>query len=146
MKKFCSLILAVAIALSFSSSVAFATSNSNGTFEFVPVSSTERINKYGDFWYEFDNSLISDYFSVTRSSITVTSITSTNTKTWFYIVLYKDSEKIGSLLCKDNGKEYSKTFDNLIVGETYHFIFSKFNYFNDDLVKGEGHITNISIR
>ena len=140
-KKALSFVLAIIISISSVFTVAFASESSDGNFEFAVPSDNERIDRHGDFWYEFEDSLISDYFKVTRSSITITSITSTNTKAWFYIVLRKDGEEVGSLLCKDNGKEYSKTFNNLVVGGMYHLTISKFNF----LVKGEGHITNISV-
>ena len=81
-------------------------------FEFVETSANKRIDENGDFTYAFMNAVISDYFKPTRTSITITSITSTETGAWFSITLFEANtgDKIGSLSCKDDGMEDSKTF------------------------------------
>lgn len=107
-----------------------------------------RINADGTFTYSFTSRLHSSIFTATSDKISLSFITSTNTKAYYYIALYDVTESTTNptfksmTQSKDNNTADSKTF-NVTKGRRYQLTFSKLNPKNYDLVSGRGTIYGI---
>ena len=106
---------------------------------------TPRINADGTFTYYFSDRLHSSTFTATSDKISLSFITSTNTKAYYYIALYDMTDdplypKYKSMTqSKDNNTADSKTF-NVKKGRKYRLTFSKVNPKNNDWIRGKGTI------
>ena len=97
-----------------------------------------------DFTFKFGSAVESTLFKPVRSSVTISCITSTTSGSWFRVTLYGPEDKsVGSFTAKDNGKEYSKSFNNLDTNKYYYFRLEKVNWANQSVIEGTGHVTNI---
>lgn len=108
-----------------------------------------RINADGSFTYSFSTRLHSDHFTATSDTISLSFITSTNTKAYYYIALYDVTDDPTAPTFKtmtqskdDSDKADSKTF-NVTKGRKYRLTFSKLNPRNTDTIKGKGTIYGI---
>lgn len=155
LKKIISILLVTTIIFCAFSMPSFAkpvndTYENDEYFEFAQPSQNERIDSNGNYTYRFHTEVRSDSFKPTRTSITITSITSTTSNSWFRITLYEyvssgDDKEIGYISCKDDGLEDSKTFTGLKTNATYYLVIRKTNWLNSNVVVGNGHITNITV-
>ncbi len=147
-KKFIAILLTVVLTLCTFSTIAYASDvpdkQSDEFIEFVLPDPLKRVNANGDFTFKFSSAVESTFFKPVRSSITISCITSTDSGAWFWVVLYDSSNnRIGSFTAKDNGKEYSKTFNDLDTSTYYSFILEKVNWTNEATIEGTGHVTNL---
>lgn len=152
-KKFFSLFLSAIMLITALPSSAYAddTSTDNEeSFEIVWYNEDgsivqPRIDSDGTFTYDFTNRLHSSSFTATSSKISLSFVTSTNTKAYYYIALYdmtddpSDPTFKSMTQSKDNNTPDSKTF-NVTKGRRYRLTFSKVNLRNTDRVKGKGTI------
>ena len=101
------------------------------------------INKNGTFTYYFSDRLHSSTFTATSNKISLSFITSTNTKAYYYIALYDMTDDSlyptfkSMTQSKDNKTADSKTF-NVKKGREYRLTFSKVNPKNNDWIRGKG--------
>lgn len=106
-----------------------------------------RINADGTFSFSFTSRLHSDHFTATSDTISLSFITSTDSKA-YYIALYDvtddpiDPTLKSMTQSKDDTKADSKTF-NVTKGRKYCLTFSKLNPRNADMIKGVGTIYGI---
>ncbi len=147
-KKIIAVLLTVVLTLCAFSTIAYASDVPNDQpdefFEFILPDPLKRVNANGDFTFKFENALVSTLFKPVRTSVTISCITSTDSGAWFTVALYDiQDNKIGSFTAKDNGKEYSKTFNGLSTSTDYYFRLDKVNWTNDAVVEGTGHVTNL---
>lgn len=104
-----------------------------------------RIASDGSFTYYFSNRLHSSAFTATSDKISLSFITSTNTKAYYYIALYDLTDDPlnptfkSMTQSKDNTNADSKTF-NVKKGRKYRLTFSKVNPNNSDWIRGKGTI------
>lgn len=103
------------------------------------------INADGTFTYYFSTRLHSSTFTATSDKISLSFITSTNTKAYYYIALYDMTDDPlyptfkSMTQSKDNNTADSKTF-NVKKGRKYRLTFSKVNPKNEDWIRGKGTI------
>lgn len=146
-KKTIAILLTIVLTLCTLSTIAYASDAPNDQpdefIKFILPDPLKRVNVNGDFTFKFSSSLESTLFQPVRSSITISCITSTDSGSWFWVVLYDGSNRIGSFTAKDNGKEYSKTFSGLSTSTSYHFRLEKVNWANQATIEGTGHVTNL---
>lgn len=147
-KKIICVVLTLTLLLSALSILSYAEENENTQpneyFCFIDADSNKRINSQGDFTFKFGSAVESTLFKPVRSSVTISCITSTTSGSWFRVTLYGPEDKsVGSFTAKDNGKEYSKSFNNLDTNKYYYFRLEKVNWANQSVIEGTGHVTNI---
>ncbi len=108
-----------------------------------------RINADGYFTYSFTGRMHSSHFTAASDKISLSFITSSNTKAYYYIALYDVTDdpidpafKSMTQSKDDSNKADSKTF-NVKKGRKYRLTFSKLNPRNTDRIIGEGTIYGI---
>lgn len=109
-----------------------------------------RINADGSFTYSFTSRLHSGHFTATANKISLSFITSTNSRAYYYIALYDVTDDPvnptfkSMTQSKDNNNADSKTF-NVTEGREYRLTFEKVNPNNLDWVTGKGTIQGITV-
>lgn len=156
LKKVVALLLAVVMLSMSFATISYASDGSGEeeqSFELTFTSDSgiaPRINSDGSFTYYFSTRLHSDTFTATSDKISLSFITSTNTRAYYYIALYDmtddpiDPTFKSMTQSQDNNQADSKTF-NVKKGRKYRLTFSKLNPKNDDWIRGKGSIQGISL-
>jgi alpha-glucuronidase len=110
--------------------------------EATKVGITPYITSSGTFTFDLYNSLISDSFTITNTSIKITAnaTTSTSSKTYF-ITLHGPGCGLGSTVKYiADGSNYQYTWTGLTNGGTYYFVIE--TDVNTGRINGSGSITN----
>lgn len=134
----------------------YQTVQSEGIIHINIEDSKERISKDGTFSFKFSESIMSDNFTLssTTTTITLTPFCMETARQTFSITLYEywfDPNRgnwvytgIESKKATANGKEQSYSFNNLETNKIYCFRLSKNDFLNDNVVQGSGQISNIA--
>lgn len=156
-KKIIALLLATILVVANTSNIAFASNSIQDEEQFFEMVWFDddgniiqpRINADGTFTYSFVNRLHSRHFQATSDKISLSFITTSDSKAYYYIALYdvtddptNPSFKTMTQSQDDVNKADSKTF-NVEKGRKYRLTFSKVNPMNDSQITGRGTIYGV---